>query len=170
MPVLTALYVRHYYRHNLWPVTTILYPTVWTRLYRLQDPRGALALAGIISHVPVNFLHQFFTECPSFHKFTPNDSLFLLFDQNFPKNRSENFTPNVDIARILCNFTPNDLLLMDVTQWPFFARKLSQIALWFDVLVGTPRSWLPPPDGTTILLSVFSNPNWTHSFLSLLHW
>ena len=51
------------------------------------------------------------------------------------------------IAWILCNFTLNDPPFLDVTQsWPLYCKKLSLIALWFDVSVGAPPcKCLNPP-------------------------
>ena len=46
----------------------------------------------------------------------------------------------------MCNFTLNDPPFLDVTQWPLYCKKLSLIALWFDVSVGAPQSeCLNPP-------------------------
>ena len=107
------------------------------------------------SHWPVCVMrlsidHVFCIACtpnaPFFHNFTPNDPNFA--------NRCENFFKN---ARILCNFTPNDPPFSDLSpNDPFFTRKLSPIAPWFDASVGAPPSFLyvsappPPPRGNTL--------------------
>ena len=141
-----------------------------------SDSDGGEALANI-RHAPVNrspFLHLLVTECP-LHKFTPNDLLFLLFFNQHFQTKSSNLknifadyseiflSLNVQIARILYNFTSNGPLPFygSVTlEWPLFFRKLSLIAPCFHVSVGTTQSlfmWVPPTIQTNVTLVFLLN-------------
>ena len=62
----------------------------------------------------------------------------------------------VKIGQILCNFTSNDPLFWSVSQWLFFARNLSLIALWFHMLVGAPsRFYMSAPPKKKLLSSIW---------------
>ena len=102
----------------------------------------------------------FCIECPLITTFHPMTPFFCFFDQNFLAkssnfekivNRSENLKKKkVKIAWSFCAISHPTTFLDLSPNDPIFARKLSLIALWFDVSAGALRhfyTWVPPGAG-----------------------
>ena len=134
------------------------------QLYRITGGGG-----GGHSHWPVCVMrlsidHLFCIACtqnaPFFHNFTPNDPYFCCFGQKFSaissnlrkfcKSQRKISLIIVKIARILCNFTPNDPPFSDLSpNDPLFCKKIVTDSPLIDASVGAPPSFLyvsaPPP-------------------------
>ena len=125
---------------------------------------GALPLAGI-RHAPVNrppFLHRLYTECPLFSQLYTQWPLFLLFRSKFSSDiikfwkilqiAAKISLKIVKIARILCNFTPDDPPFSDLSpNDPLFCKKIvTDSPLIWCVGRRTPVIFIcecPPPPG-----------------------